>query len=143
MQWNGEINAGFCPEGIKPWLPLTPSYTQRNVEVEQNDPDSLYNCYKRFLKVRKEFPALNAGSLTLLKLSKPPAELLGFTRQALIQELTQKVTVYLNFSNKIQTLPKPESDLNLIISTLANSNAVKEKDIALQPYEGIVFQSQV
>ena len=24
MQWNGEINAGFCPEGIKPWLPLTP-----------------------------------------------------------------------------------------------------------------------
>ena len=59
------------------------------------------------------------------------------------QELTQKVTVYLNFSNKIQTLPKPESDLNLIISTLANSNAVKEKDIALQPYEGIVFQSQV
>ncbi len=69
--------------------------------------------------------------------------MLGFTCQALIQELTQKVTVYLNFSNKIQTLPKPESDLNLIISTLANSNAVKEKDIALQPYEGIVFQSQV
>ena len=50
---------GSVQKELNPTLPLTPSiYSTKCWKVGQNDPDSLYNCYKRFLKVRKEFPAL-------------------------------------------------------------------------------------
>src|SRR5262249_30244917 len=31
MQWDGGPNAGFCPPGVEPWLPVAPDYRERNV----------------------------------------------------------------------------------------------------------------
>lgn len=62
MQWSGSANAGFCPVGVQPWLPINSDYSKGvNVAAQQDDPRSLLNFYRRLIRVRREAPALIAG----------------------------------------------------------------------------------
>jgi len=61
MQWDDSPDAGFTT-AAKPWLPIPSSSTTYNVESESRDPDSIYNCYKRLLALRKSDPALRDGT---------------------------------------------------------------------------------
>jgi alpha-glucosidase len=61
MQWDASTDAGFTT-AARPWLPIPPSSTTYNVESENKNPDSIYNCYKRLLALRKSDPALRDGS---------------------------------------------------------------------------------
>ena len=61
MQWNASPNAGFSTG--KPWLPVNPDYTQRNVFAQQADPNSLFNFTKKLLSLRKSIPALSPWGL--------------------------------------------------------------------------------
>ncbi len=38
MQWSAEPNAGFCPEGVEPWLPVASDYREVNVAVQAEAP---------------------------------------------------------------------------------------------------------
>jgi len=61
MQWDAAPEAGFTTAG-KPWLPIPPSSEQYNVESESKDPNSILNCYKKLLSLRKTDPALRDGA---------------------------------------------------------------------------------
>ena len=59
MQWDAGVHAGFSAG--KPWLPIPPSAKSYNVAVESENPDSIFNDYKRLLALRKAEPALRDG----------------------------------------------------------------------------------
>ena len=61
MQWDATTQAGFTTV-IKPWLPIPPTSTKYNVETESKDPNSILNCYKKLLALRKSDPALRDGA---------------------------------------------------------------------------------
>jgi alpha-glucosidase len=61
MQWDSGKYAGFTTGGT-PWLPVPPSASTYNVQVESQDPDSIFSTYKRLLALRKSEPALRDGS---------------------------------------------------------------------------------
>lgn len=52
FQWTAEKNAGFTTG--QPWLRLNPNYTELNLERQRNDPDSVYQYYRRLLALRKD-----------------------------------------------------------------------------------------
>ena len=52
MQWTGEENAGFTAG--TPWLRVNSNYTETNVEKETIDPNSVLNCYKKLIALRKD-----------------------------------------------------------------------------------------
>jgi oligo-1,6-glucosidase len=54
VQWDNGPNAGFCPEGVKPWIKVHEKYTAVNVAAAQNDPDSMLAMWSRVLKLRNE-----------------------------------------------------------------------------------------
>jgi oligo-1,6-glucosidase/alpha-glucosidase len=135
MQWNTLPNAGFCPPDVKPWLPVPPSYKDRNVESELKDPASLLNCYKRFLKARKDNPALNSGNIEILNLRNVSKDLLGYKRRS----SKQLVYVYLNFGDKNYKLKSPIVDGRVLVSTSLNKKQVLNNIIALESQEGIVI----
>lgn len=111
MQWNGGENAGFCPAEATPWLPVnTQNKDKCNVATQEDTPDSLLNLYRGLLKLRRESPALHAGSLTLID-GLPPA-ILGYVRQY----ESQKLAVLLNFGTQASTSPL-ESGRNVLLST--------------------------
>jgi alpha-glucosidase len=150
MQWDESCNGGFCPEGVKPWLPVHPSYRERNVEIERHDPDSLYSCYRRFLRLRNAVPELNRGAVRLEAWPGIPDNVLVYTRY-LIGEAGGEVTVILNFANRRSGLALPEVSESgqgavgrpeLLVSTRAerNTGPIQTGEITLEPYEGIVIR---
>lgn len=97
FQWRSAPNAGFCPEGVTPWLPVNPDYAAGvNVEAQEKDPVSMLHFYRRMLRVRQETPALVVGEYQ--PVHETAAEYLAFVRST----AGQKVLVVLNFSDKPQ-----------------------------------------
>jgi len=138
MQWNSGPNAGFCPQDVSPWLPVAPSYKNRNVKRELKDPDSLLNCYKRFLKTRNDTSALNSGSIEILNFKNIPSCVLSYLRRV-VNEKEQEAYVFLNFSKKQVSFEKPMQDVEFLISTNVNSNALQKNKINLESQEGVVL----
>ncbi len=62
MQWSGQPNAGFCPTGVTPWLPVNPNCAEGiNVRDQQEDPGSLLSFYRRLIRARKAPPRAGGG----------------------------------------------------------------------------------
>ena len=94
MQWSDQPNAGFCPAGVTPWLPINPNYAAGvNVRDQQDDPGSLLNFYRRLIEVRRQVPALVAGEYR--PLHEATDGYVAFLRTT----ETQTVLVLLNYSN--------------------------------------------
>ncbi|KAF9695423.1 hypothetical protein EKO04_006695 [Ascochyta lentis] len=53
MQWDASSNAGFCKEGVKPWMRINDDYPHVNVEAQLRDPQSVLSYWKRCIEFRK------------------------------------------------------------------------------------------
>ncbi|MFZ2874622.1 MAG: alpha-amylase family glycosyl hydrolase, partial [Phycisphaerales bacterium] len=69
MAWDASEFAGFS--GARPWRPLTPGHSTRNVVAQNADPGSLLRWYRTLIHLRGRSPALNHGGTTMLE-SAPP-----------------------------------------------------------------------
>lgn len=134
MQWNSSENAGFCDKDVKPWLPVSSSFKERNVTVQKDDLDSLLNCYKRFLKVRKEYSVLNSGSLRFIDTNNK--NVLAYKR---LNNYSEKAFIFLNFSNKKIKIKNKYSANRLLASTYHKSNPLNGNYINLRAQEGIIL----
>ena len=144
MQWSPEPNAGFSPDpAAKPWLKISPTFRTVNVATEEGNPDSLLNCYKRLLAVRKASPALQEGTFELVPLPRLARAVLAYRRV----HPDQEVHVYLNFSKRPRVVPCPFQDstlANVVFSTNSGTRlgSVGEicSEIHLAPWEGLILQ---
>jgi alpha-glucosidase len=69
MQWSSGLNAGFTIG--KPWLPVAPSYKERNVAAEVTDRNSIFNFYRQLLALRHQEAALRDGEYIALNQHDP------------------------------------------------------------------------
>lgn len=67
MQWSEDQNAGFSIG--KPWRDPQPDFPRRNVRLQEADPNSLLNVYKKLIRLRQKNPALARGDYTPLETS--------------------------------------------------------------------------
>lgn len=132
MQWDETKNAGFTTG--TPWLKVNPNHTSINVKQAMNDPNSVYNYYKRLIQLRKEHLIIVYGDY------KPYYEndenLFVYTRT-----LENKLLfVALNFKKDAHELKIPAGvDLagaKLLISNYENTDKIPTQ---LRPYEAIVY----
>ncbi|MGB8325527.1 MAG: alpha-glucosidase, partial [Candidatus Acidiferrum sp.] len=61
MQWDTSKNAGFTTSD-HPWLPIPPSASKYNVQVESQEPDSVFTFYRRLIDLRRNQNGLRNGS---------------------------------------------------------------------------------
>lgn len=59
MQWSGEANGGFSSG--QPWEALNSDWADRNVDVQNGNPESLLNLYRQLINLRSAHPGLNDG----------------------------------------------------------------------------------
>jgi alpha-glucosidase len=112
MQWDPSNNAGFST-GL-PWLPVHDNHSQRNVENQLQNPDSLLNFYRLLLRIRKEHIALRQGSF--LPLSNKTKQVLAY------QRITkgEMLLIALNFADRDQIIDLSSlklGDWRLLFST--------------------------
>ncbi|NZA26326.1 alpha-glucosidase [Luteimonas sp. SJ-92] len=75
MPWNGDAGAGFTAG--RPWLPIPAAHRARSVAKQEEDPASVLNAVRRFLRWRGAHPALVEGGIRFLDAPEP---LLAFVR---------------------------------------------------------------
>ena len=119
-------NAGFSE--AQPWLPVAESHLQQSVRLQQKDPQSVLNSFKKFLAWRKEQPALLTGQIEFLSLNEP---VLGFYR---ISE-NQKMLILFNLSNQNQEMTlKLDEKYEVITEHGLTSGSISDANVSLPPY---------
>jgi alpha-glucosidase len=143
MQWDATPHAGFT-NASKPWLPIPPSAATYNVATESANDDSIFNTYKRLLKLRKDEPALRDGEYQAINQDDP--HVFAYLRKT----ADSTVLVALNMSAQKRTvaaqLPagSPSSATGDILyrSPLGNAglkpDTISVKAIELEPFGFIV-----
>jgi glycosidase len=81
MQWTASRGAGFCDDGVEPWLPINDNHTTTNVATQRADPTSLFSWYRTLLAMRRDRAALHEGTLTLLD-ATPGEDVIAYVRKA-------------------------------------------------------------
>lgn len=135
MQWSSASFAGFST--ARPWLPVHPGYLGANAQVQDTDPASLLNWYRRLIWLRKKTPALCLGDYA--PIASVPTGVFGYTR-TLGQ---QRVLVALNFTPRRQhvSLPAPQSSVRLLLSWPPSpQDALRLPEIELEPYGVIIAE---
>jgi len=143
MQWDTTAHAGFTT-APKAWLPIPPSAASYNVATESANDDSIFNTYKRLLKLRKDEPALRDGEYQAINQDDP--HVFAYLRKG----PDSTVLVALNMSAQKRTLaaqlpagsqPSTSGDI-LYRSPLGNAglkpDTIPLKAIELEPFGFIV-----
>jgi alpha-glucosidase len=136
MQWDSSPNAGFCPPGTEPWLPIPADYQQINVAVEREDPHSLLILTRRLIELRRSRPALSIGSYRAI--DGVPDGCFVYLRQS----GDQHYLIALNFSAQEQIVKVPEmGNGHILLSTyLDRSEPVDLAFLRLRSEEGCVLK---
>ncbi|MDP4276628.1 MAG: alpha-glucosidase [Bacteroidota bacterium] len=106
MQWDNSVNGGFTAG--KPWIKLHEDLPVVNVRLEEQQPHSILNTYKKLIAIRNAEKALQYGDYVRLERH---GDLIRYARS---YDGTT-VTVILNFGKKARiTVPK---DATILMGT--------------------------
>jgi glycosidase len=138
MPWANVPNAGFCPPGVEPWLPITPDLAQVNVATQLHDPSSMLALTRRLLAFRRGSPALTVGSYRSVDWPGATDDGFLFLREA----EGQRLLVALNFSDRPHRIAVPDGQrVTPVLSTHPNGvEAGAAQALALRPSEGCIFE---
>ena len=137
MQWDATQNAGFCREGISPWLPVHPNRQWVNVEAQQGAEESLLRTYQKLLALRREQDPLRNGVLNILDGPAIDQRLLVYTRES----VNQLIVVVMNFSNKRVVFNNPLT-CEQVLLTVGMEPPEALRVIAFPPFSGLVFEGR-
>ena len=131
MQWNAEKNAGFT-EGT-PWLPVNPNYEEINAQEEQNDPQSVFQYYRKLIALRKTYQVFVDGSFSLVDPENP--QVFAYERNT----DREHMLVVCNFSGEelSWSIPQKYRGAEKLIG-----NYQENKEGKLQPYEAEMLYYQ-
>jgi alpha-glucosidase len=135
MQWDASPNAGFCPEGVMPWLPLADDYQTRNVAVEKADPKSILNLTRELLELRTSHPALAVGDYA--PIDGLPEQCFVYTRST----PNQCLLIALNLTNEEHQFMLPYTGTGQVVTSTGKdrSGKISLTFMVLQPNEGILI----
>jgi alpha-glucosidase len=137
MQWDDSPNAGFCPAGVEPWLPVSKDYPHVNVEAQRGDATSTLNFYRRLLRLRRELPALHRGAFAFVE--GAPEGVLAYTREA----DGRRVLCVVNLQDRAQVcdLSALGASAQLLLSTQASERGhVELGQLSIRPHEGLLMK---
>ncbi|ERL05504.1 alpha,alpha-phosphotrehalase [Mitsuokella sp. oral taxon 131] len=133
MQWSAGENAGFTTG--TPWLSPPANYKEINAEAAQNDPDSVFHFYQKLIRLRKERPIIQAGTISFRE--RANADVVAYERA----RKDEKLRVYCNFRATPAALA--EDSIEALEAAgwrkcLGNYEGLEE---TLRPYEVVVLEN--
>ena len=134
MQWNDKENAGFS--NAKPWIEVINNYKDINAENNINDENSIFNHYKKLIKLRKDYKVILEGKT--IPILKDDKNVFAFIREY----DNEKLLVINNFYGNECTIDLSNIDFDIKTSKCILSNydeAVFDNTLKLRPYESIVL----
>ncbi len=132
MQWNPQRNAGFTKTDVRPWLPVSKDLKFKNVQIQEENPNSLLSYYKKLIWLRKKQKALHQGSFTFSESNHK--NLLQYYRT--YQD--EKILVALNFSKKSCLLDLLNKNNQALLKSWIDQKS--EETIRIPAYGAVLLQ---
>lgn len=132
IPWDESLNGGFTT--TEPWLDLNPNYRYLNVKNDQQDEESIFNYYKKVIRLRKEHELIVWGEYK---------ELLPNDPQLFVYERSYKGETWLiiiNFYKNTTFYKDKERKVDTIIISNYKDSSKKIDDLTLRPFESVVFK---
>ncbi len=134
FQWNAEANAGFTTG--TPWLRVNPNYADINLESQRNDPDSVFQFYRKLIALRKDpqyKDVIVYGVTTPFQSERD--NLIAFTRKTDVQTLL----VAVNFQNEPQTVKLDAPYKKVLLNNLSELDGAGA-ELTLGGYQAVVLE---
>ena len=134
FQWDSSANAGFTSG--TPWLNVNSNYTRINLENQKNDPDSVYQYYKRLLALRKD-PTYSETVIygDLIPAFEDLDRVMAYYRKS--DDLT--LLVIGNYKTQPQTLTLPSQIKNIVLNNLPQLK-MEGNEILLEVYQAVILE---
>lgn len=129
LQWDDSPNAGFST--AKPWLPVNPDYTTRNVQAQRHDKHAILALYQRLIALRSQENALILG---VYKSVDAPSGVLAYTRA----DAQKTYLVLLNLTGQPKTFSGAYTGQIVVDTPLQREGEAWTNTIQLAPHEGIL-----
>jgi glycosidase len=130
MQWDQSNQAGFT-NGI-PWIGVNQNKAEINVEIEESNPETVLNYFRRMISIRKTNEVLRIGTFELVETGESPL----FIFQRSIED--EKWTIVLNFSSQSVKLPFDVTPgMQLVICNYGISRSGE-----VRPWEAVVYREK-
>ena len=134
MQWDDSENAGFT-KGT-PWIRVNDNYKEINAKSQVNDPDSIFNCYRQLIQLRKDYSVLVDGKFELLM--EEDENIFAYKRT----NSDQTMVIVCNFFDKTVDMPLMDECSNmklLLCNYKAEVDDEKADESILRPYEARIY----
>jgi len=131
MQWDDSENAGFTTG--TPWKKVNENYKELNVALQNNNPNSVLNHFRKMVKLRKENEVLVYGDYAIIQQGHPDIYAYARTLD------NKKMLILLNFTDHNSDITLPE--INKFNETLINNYntfTVENDKITLEPYQAVI-----
>ena len=134
FQWSSEANAGFTTG--TPWLRVNPNYPEINLAAQRNDPDSVYQYYRKLIALRKD-PEYKDVIVygTLIPLWEDQTNLMAFYRKS----ENQTLLVIANYQRDPRTVTVEGGFRKLMLSNLPELTS-ESCTITLAGYQAVVLE---
>lgn len=127
MQWNDSANAGFTTG--QPWIKVNPNYVDINVQKALYNPLSVFYCYQKLIKLRREHEIIIYGEFHLLL--EKDYDVFAYKRVY----KGDIVYVVANFTNKkLNCSLGVNKDAHVMISNY-HRTSIQLQSFELEPYE--------
>lgn len=129
MQWDDSENAGFTTG--TPWLRVNDNYKQINAKSQVDDADSIFNCYRKLIQLRKQYPVFVDGEFTLLL--EDDENIFAYERK----DEDKTMIVVCNFFDKTVNMPLSDTcnDMEILITNYDSADNL----VILRPYEARIY----
>ena len=135
MQWDDTEHAGFTTD--EPWIEVTDNHYYINAKAELEDPDSVFQHYKKLVQLRKKYDVIAYGDIQPLDQKNPFVFAYRRTYQS------EELNVISNFYGK-EISWKADKDLEDFRVLLSNypDTQISGNQVILRPYESIVLHKK-
>lgn len=131
MQWDTTQNGGFST--VNAWI-KPGDYLSTNVEYDLKKQDSIFNFYKKLIKIRKKFISLQIGEYQ--PAYEQTSQVLAFIRSFNKENLL--VLTHFGSKDSFVELPADVEDCTVLLSNYNNTELTQRYRI--RPYEALIIK---
>jgi len=132
FQWDKTENSGFSI--VKPWLNVNPNYMDVNVAVQEADPSSILNHFRKLIALRKQEPTLIYGKYILLDRDNPDT----YAYKRVLGDV--EFAVLLNFKSHEARVNIDDIDETKFRPVISNYPPTQSSKSLLRPFEASVYK---
>ena len=134
MQWDSSVNAGFSE--ATPWIEANPNYKEINAEIQLKEDNSIFNYYKKLIKIRKENEVVIYGDFEML--FQEHENIFAFTRTF----EKDKILVICNFTESNLEFEGLSNLISGEVELLISNYKILDES-SLKPYEARMYKRSI